>query len=105
MRRKNLRMKIMIIKPIKITFPDHGRYSKGEDGQWYFHHPGRHTYHAGKALCRSEGASLLIVESQRKQTMINRVYGHTTVWLALYDTLGANIITYYKWMLPDGTVS
>ena len=71
----------------------------GNDGQWYFHHPGLHTFDAGKALCRSEGASLLIVETPFKQEMIDRLYGNTSVWLALYDESGSHD---YRWMLPDG---
>ena len=80
---------------------DTGNYVEGKDGQLYYSRPGLWTHAQGKSLCASEGASLLIIESETKQKYVDEDYKDRSIWLALYDVDGRN--QRYEWVKGDET--
>jgi len=81
-------------------------YIKGDDGHWYRFHQNSTTWVAAKAVCHSEGAHLIIIDSQATfdyvTKMMNREKYTNWIWIGGQDAYSNNTWRWDNGMHVDG---
>ena len=82
--------------------PHIGNFIERQDGNLHLDESEPKTFSEALSFCKSKGASLLMITSVVKQNMIENLYKHNPIWLALYASTGGQQL---NWFTPETKIA